>query len=106
MAVLCSDLQAGDLCQSEGVVFAAGWITNAVWCEYSNDHGGSQAQFADASYKKKVCDLTVAGGGTVPRSSIMVYSTRSLQVTVNTGSVLTLYESKDGGETWAAVAAV
>ena len=106
MAVLGSDLQAGDIKESEGVVFCAGWITNAVWCQYSNDHGGSQAQFADASYKKKVCDLTVAGGAAVPRSTLLIYSTRTLQVIVNTGSALTLYKSLDGGETWSVVDAL
>jgi len=94
MAALGSDLVNVDLCELAGTVYAVGYDEDAAWFEWSSDSGASMREFRDSSTRKEVAAATEDD-----RLSIEATSTGELHVTV----AGTLYASRDGGETWAAV---
>jgi len=99
---LADELWGVGTCQIEGTTYAAGWIDNAYWCEYSIDHCRTQALFADGVSTRRQIVAAVLNPATeaIPRAELQDYLTREVLFMVNIGGTPFAYVSRDGGESW------
>ena len=87
-------------CEIHGIVFAAGYLSGAVYCERSDDNGQTNTPFADTT------DQSLVGSSDNEQPAIEAVATGELLVSMtDAGSVVT-YLSQDFGNSWTQVDAL
>jgi len=99
---LADDLWNPATVQIEGTTYAAGWVDDAYWIEYSIDHCRTKALFADRVSTRRQIVAAVLNPATeeIPRPDLEAYLTREVLFMLNLGGTLYAYVSRDGGESW------
>jgi len=95
MAQLGSDLSNGIVIDAHGTLYCAGYADEAVWIEHSIDQGITQATWISGGTRRQIVE---APPGTAP--GLEALSTGELVAAVAIDDVLTVWISRDAGETW------
>ena len=100
--MLADDLMKAQICERDGLLYAAGLSDGLAWFEWSQDSGANKAPFADGSTVK----LISAEPADDQQPAIEVLQTGEIVVALTQSGVVRTYVSRDHGEHWAFIGAV
>ncbi len=100
--MLADDLLKAQICERDGLVYAAGLSGGCAWFEWSQDSGATKAAFPDGSTAK----LISAEPAEDDQPAIEALQTGEIVVAVAQDGVVKTYVSRDEGEHWSFIGAV
>jgi len=100
--MLADDLTKAQICERDGLVYAAGLSDGSAWFEWSQDSGATKAPFGDGSTAK----LISAESADDEQPAIEVLQTGEIVVALTQGGLVKTYVTRDQGEHWAFIGAV
>ena len=86
-----------DLCEAHGVLVAVGYASSKAYCQRSDDAGATLLAFNSGATVIEI------GASDDVRPAIVHQSTGALVAAVIASGVPVVYQSYNGGETWAVV---
>jgi hypothetical protein len=100
--MLASDLQKAQICERNGLVYAAGLAEGYAWFEWSQDSGASQALFPDGSSRQLISPEPADD----EQPAIAALQTGEIVVALVQDGLVKTYLTRDEGEHWALLGAV
>ena len=101
MAALGSDLANGVVIDLYGTLYCACYADGSVYCEHSLDGGASQATWIVGGTRTEIC---APGEEVAP--ALCALTSGELVAAVQIDEAITVYLSRDQGESWEEVGAV
>jgi hypothetical protein len=100
--MLADDLTKAQICERDGLLYAAGLSDGQAYFEWSQDSGATKAAFADGSTAK----LISAEACDDEQPAIEVLQTGEIVVALAQNVLVKTYVTRDQGEHWAFIGAV
>jgi len=100
--MLADDLTKAQICERDGLVYAAGLSGGYAYFEWSQDSGATKASFPDASTAK----LISAEPADDEQPAIEALQTGEIVVALAQSGVVKTYVTRDEGEHWEFIGAV
>lgn len=82
------------ICSTSGIILAAGFVSDMIYFQYSDDGGASTHAFNDDSTSKAIASAVNE------QPAIAVLGTSEIIVSLTYDSTIRTYVSRDFGETW------
>ncbi len=100
--MLADDLVKAQLCERDGLVYAAGLSGGHAWFEWSQDSGATKAPFADGSTSKPISPEPADD----EQPAVEALQTGEIVVALVQDGVVRTHVTRDEGEHWEFVGAV
>jgi len=100
--VLADDLAKAQVCERDGILYAAGLGNGTAYFEWSQDGGATKASFPDSSTRQPVSSELVDD----EQPAIEALQTGEIVVACTQGGRVRTYVTRDEGEHWGLVGEV
>jgi len=100
--MLADDLMKAQLCERDGLVYAAGLSGGYAWFEWSQDSGATKAPFADGSTARPISSEPADD----EQPAVEALQTGEVVVAIVQNGVVKTHVTRDEGEHWELVGAV
>jgi hypothetical protein len=94
--MLADDLAKAQICERDGLLYAAGLAEGRVWFEWSQNGGATKAPFPDGSTSRPVTSETVDD----EQPAIEALETGEIVVACSQSDKVRTYVTRDEGEHW------
>jgi len=94
--MLADDLAKAQICERDGLIYAAGLAGGRAWFEWSQDSGATKASFPDGSTAKLISAEPVEDD----QPAIEALQTGEIVVALTQDGLVTTYVTRDEGEHW------
>jgi len=100
--MLADDLLKAQICERDGLVYAAGLSGGHAWFEWSQDSGATKAAFPDGSTAKRISAEPVDDD----QPAIEALQTGEIVVALAQSGIVKTYITRDEGAHWSFIGAV